>query len=725
MSESELKEAQFDWSAVSHHAIEKTSNNNNKEMPLDEDIEEEIALGRQKLQIDKKTGFNYNTLKRLLKLSFVMCIPHSFVLLSMMFHKPKAKLNFKANMKRILKQALLDLFDTTMFIFFLAFILAGSLTYAASRLFLGFEFSPIFNKDLPKSVTFALYSIFICGLCGFFMAGFQFFTQILGISWRRKITWEMEKKYFKNKVFYKIHKLSPNSIPDADARITQDAEEYTTGFENHGISSIMSAISLNFLIGLVNVIVSSYFTYYSPTIIFLFSIVTFLLQIVLMGFVARIQLLQDYREYFYRFSLIRMREYAEQIAFYGGQDNEKENVLKKYDLVMQNKLYLIFLNFSLCVYSFLTQEFAFSMGIFFSGLAYKQKTAMNYNVVHENLFKLGNLRQIGNNSVVVFNSFLSLGPNISKNLSSVGRVSEALEIFKKLQQEFENEPQKIEITKEEKKRPQQFGHENDPFFSVSDVQQSVYIPPNAKNKQKYVEKYAELLEEEEPQELVNRSQQKPIISTRKLDVFTPDPQKKKILIENLNLDIYPNDRILICGPPSGCCGKSSLLRTLGTLWPIQGDGKVKIETNSIMFIPQKPYLVFGSLKKQIIYPDCSSKLSDDSLFGLLEEVNLSTMVARFGNNLNTIKEWSTVLSVGEQQKLSFARLFYHAPKIAILDEGTSGMDHQSENNCLALSEKYGICVICVGNGENLEKHFNRMLKCDGKTGWSLFEKIIE
>ena len=96
-----------------------------------------------------------------------------------------------------------------------------------------------------------------------------------------------------------------------------------------------------------------------------------------------------------------------------------------------------------------------------------------------------------------------------------------------------------------------------------------------------------------------------------------------------------------------------------------------------MFLPQQPYMVLGSLRSQLLYPDRNRRVSDPELLRLLERVNLPDLAERFGG-LDAQLDWGKVLSIGEQQRLAFARVLLCRPRYVMLDEATSALDVGNE-----------------------------------------------
>ena len=125
-------------------------------------------------------------------------------------------------------------------------------------------------------------------------------------------------------------------------------------------------------------------------------------------------------------------------------------------------------------------------------------------------------------------------------------------------------------------------------------------------------------------------------------------------------------------------GKSSLLRSVAGLWDF-GSGLIKKPSLSkTMFLPQQPYMLLGTLKEQISYPNSKDEFDLEDIDKVLRRVGLEQLVK--DHNVNEVKDWTRVLSVGEQQRLAFARVLLNEPEFVILDEGTSALDMENEKN---------------------------------------------
>lgn len=178
----------------------------------------------------------------------------------------------------------------------------------------------------------------------------------------------------------------------------------------------------------------------------------------------------------------------------------------------------------------------------------------------------------------------------------------------------------------------------------------------------------------------------------------------------------------IVSGPNGC-GKSSSFRILGQLWPLFGGKLHRPNIEKLFYIPQRPYLPHGTLRDQIIYPhlELANGFTDQDILDLLEEVQLGYLAAREGG-LDTVNNWNDVLSGGEKQRAAIARLFYHKPEFAILDECTSAINLEDEHILYSKARDLNVTLFTISHRQSLFKFHDYYLKFDGFGGWS-FKKL--
>ncbi|KAH6621134.1 ABC transporter transmembrane region 2-domain-containing protein [Chaetomium sp. MPI-SDFR-AT-0129] len=198
-----------------------------------------------------------------------------------------------------------------------------------------------------------------------------------------------------------------------------------------------------------------------------------------------------------------------------------------------------------------------------------------------------------------------------------------------------------------------------------------------------------------------------------------------VLVPALSFSLSQGDHLLVVGPNG--CGKSSLFRILGGLWPVYGGTVHKPPFHEIFYIPQRPYLSSGTLRQQIIYPDSPSTMqakhvTDDDLRDILRILSLEHLLDVYPDAWNAEAEWKDVLSGGLQQRIAMARLFYHRPRYAILDECTSSVTLDTEKVMYDTAKDLGITLMTVSHRRSLWKYHTHILQFDGQ-GHYVFSKL--
>jgi len=245
----------------------------------------------------------------------------------------------------------------------------------------------------------------------------------------------------------------------------------------------------------------------------------------------------------------------------------------------------------------------------------------------------------------------------------------------------------------------------------------------------------------------------PSIVFDKVTICSPDD---RMLLKSLSLEIIPGRNIIVTG--ANGAGKTSMFRVLAGLWApaegrvtrprsglsggasythlpgLSGSGSfgslpAPAETAScaLFYVPQRPYLVSGTLRDQVIYPNAAGtgKASagvDEAVLEALRRVRLDKLVTQSPAGLDTLHhDWADVLSGGEKQRLGLARLYYHRPRFAVLDEATSAVNPDEEGKMYAQLSELGITFFSIAHRLELMKFHHAQLHfaADGTGRWTL------
>jgi len=215
-----------------------------------------------------------------------------------------------------------------------------------------------------------------------------------------------------------------------------------------------------------------------------------------------------------------------------------------------------------------------------------------------------------------------------------------------------------------------------------------------------------------------------MIKFENVDIVSPEG---KLLVKDLSFEVVPGINVMVTGPNGS--GKSSLFRVIGELWPLHCGILTKPRNEDFLFVPQKPYQVLGTLRDQIIYPHSHHQMkeagvTDEDLERLLDVVD-PTHIIKNQWNWDEVKDWIITFSGGQKQRVAMARLFYHRPLFAILDECTSAVSDEVEGKIYETCKKLGITLFTVSHRPQLKRYHDFILRFEGSQGKWAWIKVDE
>jgi putative ATP-binding cassette transporter len=177
------------------------------------------------------------------------------------------------------------------------------------------------------------------------------------------------------------------------------------------------------------------------------------------------------------------------------------------------------------------------------------------------------------------------------------------------------------------------------------------------------------------------------------------------LLGRTGLELKRGEHVLVTGP-SGA-GKSTFFRALSGIWPYW-KGRIRLPRGArLLFLPQKPYLPIGTLKRAVCYPDDPAQHADESVRDALVQVGLGHLAGELERSEN----WAQVLSGGEQQRLAFARALLTRPDWLFLDEATASLPEADQDRLYRLLKEQlrHTTIVSIGHRESLTKYHAKRL----------------
>ncbi|HEX3419244.1 MAG TPA: ABC transporter ATP-binding protein/permease [Stellaceae bacterium] len=460
---------------------------------------------------------------------------------------------------------------------------------------------------------------------------------ILHIRWRRWLTERFLRDWLEDQAYYRMQ-LNQAATDNPDQRISDDLNRF---------ASISLALSLGLLSSFVTLVsfLSILWTLSGALTIPLgggasiaipgYMVIAALIYAVAGTMLTRwigyplIRLNFDQQRYEadFRFSMVRLRENAENVAFYGGEAREFDTFQTRFVRVVANWWGIIKRRKKLTWFTYGYDQVAIVFPFLVAAPRYFDK-----------VIQLGGLMQIAS-------AFRQVQESLSFIISSYTEIAEYQSVVQRLAG-FREKMNEIAV---EQQRPQ----------PIEIVREGTGVEVDA------------------------------------LDLNLPDGGS---LRPDITLAATPGKPLLITGA-SGA-GKSTLLRAIAGLWPY-GRGRIRVGDGRYLFLPQRPYLPLGTLADALVYPRSAAELSRDSLADALRSVGLPEFVERLDEEAN----WAQRLSIGEQQRLAFARVLLARPEIVFLDEATSALDEAAEISLYRLLREapWRPTIVSVGHHGTLRR----------------------
>lgn len=487
-------------------------------------------------------------------------------------------------------------------------------------------------------IIFAVYAVYV--------------RQILEIKWRKWMTDKYLDRWLGHQTYYRLQVAGQDDMDNPDQRIADDVNSFVNltlglfvGVLKQATSLVAFVVILWNLSGSLDIPLGDTVLSVPGYMVFvtlIYSVVGTWLAHKVGRKLIRLNYDQQRFEADFRFSMVRVRENSESVAFYGGEKPELQNFRERFALVIGN----------------------------FWGLM-KRTKLLNFYV--NGYAQIAIIVPVLMCAPQYFNGTMQLG-GFMQTISAFGRVQDALSYFV---ESYDSIAQYVAVIR-------RLGGFAGHMEEAEALAPSFDFTQNTSN----------------------------ALQLWQMDIALPDGRQ---LAEKLSIAVPAGKRLLISGG-SGA-GKSTLLRAIAGIWPY-GTGEISLPTGwRTMFLPQRPYLPLGSLRRAIYYPQPVLENTDDNLTGLLERFGLQNLAGQ----LDAVDDWSRILSLGEQQRLAFIRILLLRPDIVFLDESTSALDEPREAQAYEILHQLlpQMAVVSVGHRSSLLNCHDKQLVLAGDGYWKL------
>nr|CAB3219637.1 ATP-binding cassette sub-family D member 3-like [Phallusia mammillata] len=500
----------------------------------------------------------------------------------------------------------------------------------------------------------------------------------LKLHFRKQFSLHMYQQYLSGHTYYKMSNID-NRISNADQLLTQDVEKFCNSLVE--LYSNLSKPLLDIVIyiyGLTGAIGAQ-----GPAIMIGYLAFSGLFLNRLRKPIGKLTVSEQRHEGEYRYVNSRLITNSEEIAFYNGNKKEQMTILDTFNRLFRHLQRFI--------------SFRFRMGIVDDIIAKYMATTFGYLIVSRPFMNLSNPKFENATHSELVEDYYRSGRMLVRLSQAIGRIVLAGREMSRLAGFTSRVTELMKVTDE----LNQGTYQRTMVHSESGGAGGNELTPGSGS-------------------IVLKDK---IIKFEKVPLVTPNGD---VLIKEMNFEVPSGMNVIVCGPNG--CGKSSLFRVLGELWPLFGGTLTKPHRSKLFYVPQRPYMTLGTLRDQVIYPDTHAEmkakgLDDSVLESYLKQVQLGNILEREGG-WDSIQDWMDVLSGGEKQRMAMARLFYHKPQFAILDECTSAVSVDVEGFMYQHCKKVGITLFTVSHRKSLWRYHEYYLLMDGRGKYE-FKRIEE
>lgn len=500
----------------------------------------------------------------------------------------------------------------------------------------------------------------------------------LKLRLRTRLTHHLYNDYLRGFTYYKMSNLD-NRIANPDQLLTADLDKFCDMFTDL-YSNICKPV-LDIVIYVYRL--TSTLGYQTPSVMLGYLFVAGAVLTHLRRPAGRMTVTEQKLEGEFRYINSRLISNSEEIAFYQGNQREKLTVLAAFDKLTRH------------LRKFL--EFRVAIGVLDNIIGKYIATVVGFYAVSIPFMKVEHSNLTGVNKDERFRQYYTMGRMLVKLAEAIGRLVLAGREMTRLAGFTARMTEIIKVLKDlnngvyVRTMVTNSNESNANGTGLSNSKLSLPPPPSA----------GKIIFQDN------------IIKFDKVPLITPNGD---VLVKELSFEVHSGMNVLVCGPNG--CGKSSLFRILGELWPLFSGTVTKPPRGKLFYVPQRPYMTLGTLRDQVIYPHTHEEMiqrgtSDSDLTEYLKKVQLNYVLNR-DKGWDTVADWIDVLSGGEKQRIAMARLFYHRPQFAILDECTSAVSVDVEGSMYQYCREVGITLFTVSHRKSLWKHHEYYLQMDGR-----------